>query len=131
MVILDTCAMIFDALAPDQLSRRAVKEMEKARAEGALSCSNISLWEIAMLMSKGRVKVPMPPREFLIDIIAANKLKVLPITPDIAYHSSHRPDFAHGDPADRIIAATALHHKASLVTCDTKLREMKALKTVW
>ncbi|MBJ6751863.1 PIN domain-containing protein [Geomonas anaerohicana] len=56
---------------------------------------------------------------------------VLPITLDIAYHSSHHPGFAHGDPADRIIAATALHHKASLITCDTKLLEMKALKTVW
>lgn len=131
MVLLDTCAMIFDALAPDQLSRRAVREMEKGREEDALACSSISLWEIAMLMSKGRVKVTIPPRNFLMDIIAANKLKILPITPDIAYHSSHHPGFSHGDPADRIIAATALHHKASLVTCDAKLREVKALKTVW
>ncbi|WP_162604661.1 type II toxin-antitoxin system VapC family toxin [Geomonas edaphica] len=131
MVLLDTCVMIFDALAPDQLTKKAVRELEKARYEGELGCSNISLWEIAMLLSKGRIKVAIPPRDFLMDIIAANKLKVLPITPDIAYHSSHHPDFAHGDPADRIIAATALHYKASLITCDAKLRNIKVLKTVW
>ena len=131
MILLDTCIMIFDALAPEQLSKRALKELEKGRESGSLACSDISLWEIAMLMSKGRVKAAMPPRDFVADVIAANRLLVLPITPDIAFHASHHADFTHGDPADRIIAATALHHRAILLTCDTKLREMKALKTLW
>lgn len=131
MILLDTCVMIFDALAPDQLSKKALAEMEKGRAKGNLACSNISLWEISMLMNKGRIKAAISPRDFLADIIAANRLQVLPITPDIAFHSSYHADFAHGDPADRIIAATALHHKAMLLTCDKRLREMKILNTVW
>lgn len=131
MILLDTCVMIFDALAPEQLSKKAVKEIERGRAAKELACCSISLWEIAMLINKGRIKVAMSPRDFLTDVITANKLQVLPITPDIAFHSSNHPDFAHGDPADRIIAATALHHKAPLLTSDTKLRQMKRLKTVW
>ncbi|HBA88399.1 MAG TPA: PIN domain nuclease [Geobacter sp.] len=131
MILLDTCVMIFDALAPEQLSKKALTELEKGRDMGNLACSTISLWEIAMLMNKGRVKVAIPPRDFLADIIAASRLQVLPITPDIAFYSCYHADFAHGDPADRIIAATALHHKATLLTSDTKLREMKVLKTVW
>lgn len=131
MILLDTCVMIFDALAPEQLSKKASTELEKGRAMGNLACSTISLWEIAMLMNKGRIKAAIPPRDFLADIIAANRLEVLPITPDIAFHSCYHTDFIHGDPADRIIAATALHHKAILLTSDRRLREMKALKTAW
>ena len=131
MILLDTCVLIFDALAPEQLGPKARRELEKGRASGSLACSDISLWEIAMLLGKGRVKTPMPPRDFLTDVIAANRLQVLPIIPEIAYHAANHADFTHGDPADRIIAATTLHHKALLLTCDTKLREMKSLKTAW
>lgn len=84
-----------------------------------------------MLISKGRLKTSMPPRDFLVDVIAANRLRVLPIIPEIACHAAYHNDFTHGDPADRIIAATALHHKALLLTCDSRLREIKCLKTVW
>lgn len=131
MILLDTCVMVFDALSPEKLSRIALSELEKGRQSGRLACSDISLWEIAMLMSKGRVKVGMPTLDFLSDVVAVNRLLVLPITPGIACQASYNGDFTHGDPADRIIAATALHHKALLLTCDSKLREMKGLKTAW
>lgn len=131
MVILDTCVLIFDALAPEQLSHKARLELNKGGLTGSLACSDISLWEIAMLISKGRIKTTMPPRDFLVDVVAANRLQVLPITPEIAYQAACHADFTHGDPADRIIAATALHHKAILLTCDSRLREIKSLKTAW
>lgn len=131
MILLDTCAIIYDALTPEQLSKRAFAELSKGIVAGNLACSDISLWEIAMLMSKGRVKPAMPPHDFLADVVAANRLRVLPITPEIAFHASYHADFTYGDPADRIIAATALHHKASLLTCDTRLWKIKGLKTVW
>lgn len=131
MILLDTCVLIFDALAPEQLSRRAAGELERGRTAGELACSDISLWEIAMLMRKERIRPAMPPREFLADVVAANRLRVLPISPEIAVHASFHPEFAHGDPADRIIAATALHHKLPLVTSDARLREMKGIRTVW
>lgn len=131
MILLDTCAMIFDALAPEKLGKKAFKELEKGRGAGSLACSDISLWEIAMLVSKERLKPAMPLREFLADLISSNRLRVLPIIPEIAAHAACHTDFIHGDPADRIIAATALHHKATLLTCDTRLRKMNCFKTAW
>jgi len=131
VTILDTCVIIYDALAPEQLSERAADELNKGRAAGNLACSDITLWEIGMLMSKERLKPAMPPRSFLTDVVAANRLRVLPITPEIAYLASYHADFSHGDPADRIIAATTLLHKASLLTCDIRLRKVKGLKTIW
>ena len=131
MILLDTCIMIFDALAPEQLSARASTELDRGRKNGMLACSDISLWEIAMLMKKERVKPAMPPQEFLADLITANRLRVMPITHEIAWLANFYPEFTHGDPADRIIAATALHHKAPLLTIDTILRSIKGITTIW
>ena len=78
-----------------------------------------------------RIKTPLRPQDFLADVIAANRLRVLPITPEIAFRSCYQREFSHGDPADRIIAATALCHKAPLLTRDERLRRIKELKTVW
>ena len=131
MILLDTCAIIFDALAPEKLGKKALSELKKGRETGCLACSDISLWEIAMLISKERLHPAMPIRDFLSDVVAANKLRVLPILPEIAAFAAGHPDFIHSDPADRIIAATALHHKAILLTCDTKLTGVKSLKILW
>lgn len=133
MILLDTCVMIFDALTPERLSKRAASELNKGRLAGNLACSDISLWEIAMLISKGRVKPAMPTLNFLSDLIAANRLSVLPITPEIACLACNHAELllSHGDPADRIVAATALHHKASLLTSDVILLGLKGLKATW
>jgi PIN domain nuclease of toxin-antitoxin system len=131
MILLDTCVIIFDALAPEQLSKRACAELDKGRERGMLACSDISLWEIAMLMKKERIKPAMPPRNLLADVIAANRLKVLPISPEIAWLANYNPEFTHGDPADRIIAATALQYKAPLLTIDKVLRGIKGISTIW
>ncbi len=131
MILLDTCVIIFDALAPEQLTPRASAALDKGRVKGYLACSDISLWEIAMLMKKERIKPAMSPRDFLADVIAANRLQVLPITPEIAWLANFHPEFTHGDPADRIIAATALQIKAPLLTADLELRKIKGITTIW
>jgi len=131
VILLDTCVIIFDALAPEQLGKLATAELDKGRKNGNLACSDISLWEIAMLMKKERIKPAMPPRDFLADVIAANRMQVLPITPEIAWLANFHPEFTHGDPADRIIAATALKYKAPLLTIDTVLQSIKGITTIW
>ena len=131
MILLDTCALIFDALTPEKLGKRAVEEITRGRLVGMLACSDISLWEIAMLISKGRLKPDVSAPEFLRLIITANRLRVLPILPEIALISAHDELFEHNDPADRIIAATALHHKLPLLTSDGNLKKVKNLKTIW
>jgi PIN domain nuclease of toxin-antitoxin system len=131
VILLDTCVILFDALAPEQLSKPATSELDKGRENGNLACSDISRWEIAMLMKKERIKSDMPPRDFLTDVIAANRLRVLPITPEIAWRANFNPELTHGDPADRIVAATALQYKAPLITVDTVLRSIKGISTIW
>jgi PIN domain nuclease of toxin-antitoxin system len=56
--------------------------------------------------------------------------RLLPITPEIALRAYEWPEDFHGDPADRLIAATASVHRLTLVTSDEKLLERTDLKTL-
>jgi PIN domain nuclease of toxin-antitoxin system len=130
VVILDTHALVFDALAPERLSRKAARTVERAAADGDLACSDISLWETAMLMAKGRLEVSEEVSLFLYNVIQARAIDVLAITPEIAALATS-VRFPHGDPADRIIASTAMVHRAVLVSADEKLKAVQGLSVVW
>lgn len=130
MIVLDTHALIYDALTPARLSPRARKAIDSAFGDRELACCDISLWEIAMLISRKRLDPVMDARQFIDDMIAARHVRVLPITAEIAV-VSQSDAFSHGDPADRLIAATALLNRAPLVTSDAKLRKIKEIETIW
>lgn len=131
MIVLDTCAMIFDALDPARMGRRAQRELDAASAKGTAACSDISLWEIAMLAAKGRLDPGTDTISFIDMVVRSRNLRVLPITPEIAHLSASHRGFAHSDPADRIIASTALFLKAPLLTPDLRLRAVKGLRVFW
>jgi len=130
LIVLDTHALVYDALTPARLSARARKTIDHAFADRELACSDISLWEIAMLIAHRRLDPAMDARQFLEDMIAARQIRVLPITAEIAV-LSQSDLFSHGDPADRLIAATARLHRAALITSDAKLRKLKEVATIW
>jgi len=131
-VILDTNALIFDALAPNRLGRKARNIIEQAQADSVLACADISLWEIAMLISKQRLHPATDTLSFLRLMLAARSLRVLPIVPEIAELATTMGGAINPDPADRIIVATAVHHQAALVTRDKNLRNARLpVSVVW
>jgi PIN domain nuclease of toxin-antitoxin system len=128
-VFCDTQALVFWALDRSRLSPAALRAI-KAAEQGTLACADISLWEIAMLCAKGRIGAPLGRGELLWDIVTALRLDVVAINPEIAV-LAQAPCFQHGDPADRLIGATALHYHAPLITSDAKLRVVPELETIW
>lgn len=130
MILLDTHAMIFDALAPERLGEAARAAIETAAKRGRLACADISLWEIAMLIARGRLELESEARPFIEDLLLARRMRVLPITPEVAVLAQSK-EFAHGDPADRLIAATALHQRCPLVTADKRLQDLPGVATIW
>ena len=128
MVVIDTHVLVQDALDPKRLSPRARRAMEGA--DGPLAASDISCWEIAMLIAKDRLRPGADAATFIERILEARAVRVLPITPKIAV-LSQSDDFGHGDPADRIIAATAIVHGAQLVSADAQLRRAPGLRVLW
>lgn len=130
MILLDTCALIFDALTPERLTPTAFAALNEGESAGVLACSDISLWEIAMLIAKGRLSPGTDAKTFCQLALDARGTRVLPITPAIAARSA-TIELPHGDPADRLIAATSLEHRATLLTIDQKLRDFTPLVTCW
>lgn len=129
-IICDTHALLFWADAPNRLGVLARAAIEQGIRDKNLACSDISLWEIAMLFAKGRLRQDVDAVRYMDDIIVAMALEVLAVTPAIAV-LAQSAIIPHGDPADRLIAATALHHKASLITIDKNLQSISGLKTIW
>ena len=130
MITCDTHALIYWALTPERLSPIAANTISQYRTEGELACSDIVLWEVAMLAAKGRIRLSVEPTRFIQDIIQALRLVILPITVEIAVNS-HALPLVQGDPADRLIVATALYHRAPLITIDERIRNLTELSTIW
>jgi PIN domain nuclease of toxin-antitoxin system len=126
LIILDT--HIFIWLAEKLTERIPTKIRSAIAANSVLGVSAISLWEIAMLVDKGRVILSLPLLSWFKAALAAPKITLLPITVEVAARSGSLP--IHGDPADRLIAATAIEHDCFLATLDVPLRQFSLLKTI-
>jgi PIN domain nuclease of toxin-antitoxin system len=81
--------------------------------------SAISFWEVGLLVRKGRIRMDMDLAVWRDDFLQQGLIEI-PITGDIGVRAAGFDDF-HGDPADRLIAATALQNSASLLTADERL----------
>lgn len=131
MIVVDTHIIIWDALQPDRLSKKAKNAIENANdTDGILFCE-ISLWEIAMLISKSRLKIDATYQEFIKLVLASNNYIYQGITAEIAEKSTLLPDEVNKDPADCIISATSIIQKNPLVTADKNLLNAKCVKTIW
>ena len=130
MITLDTCALIFDALFPEKLTAAAKKAINQAEKKNELFCSDICLWEIAMLIQKKRLDPGADAETFMRLMLEARQIQILGISLKIAALSAALAT-DHLDPADRIIAATAIQHNAALITCDKKLHRITDLSIIW
>jgi PIN domain nuclease of toxin-antitoxin system len=90
---------------------------------GNLLLSVMSVWELGILEAKGRIQLHAPCEQWVQEALAMPGLSVAPLTPEIALASSRLPQPFHGDPADRIIVATARTMGVRLATRDSKILE--------
>jgi len=131
MILMDTCAIIWDALEPSKLTEVATLAIENADKHNALIIADISIWEISMLIKKGRIEVNSTAANFLNLFLQSRNVSVQSISPEIAELSINFSSEINNDPADRIIAATSIIHNSQLVTSDQNLRASELLDTVW
>jgi PIN domain nuclease of toxin-antitoxin system len=131
MFVADTHIIIWDALKPDKLSVMAREALDMAdHSDGIVFC-DISFWEIAMLVAKNRVEISVSYLDFIDLVLTARNITVQPITPRIADIVTTLPKEINSDPADRLIAATALSLGIPLITADKNLADSEAVQTVW
>ncbi len=119
MNLLDTHIWFWWVSSPELLSRSQREFLENTADQ--LAVSIISLWEISLLESKGRIDLPKPVKEWFVMALDEPKIDVIDLNSDIVIESNNLPGSFHRDPADRMIVATSRILKAPLMTSDSKI----------
>jgi len=128
MVILDTHYLIWDTLGHARIDKAAKQFLDR---QNVLWICSISLWELGMLISKGKIVLNASIEEFLDIALQKRNYRILNINAKVSDVVRKLPQDINGDPADRIISATSILYDATLVTADSNLIASPALNTSW
>jgi PIN domain nuclease of toxin-antitoxin system len=131
MIVLDTHAWLWLCVDPGRLSTTAAGAIRHAVSGGGLAIASITLWEIAMMVARGRVIPQGTPEAWLDALVDRSNVVVKEITPTVAALAVTLPSDFPGDPADRLIAATARAEGLRLVSRDARLRASAGVETIW
>lgn len=129
MIVLDTHVWFF--WVNDNIEELSKNAMESIQSAETLGVSIISCWEIAMLVAKERLKLSIDIQLWINEALKYPGIKLLNITPDIAVLSTRLPGQFHGDPADRLIAATCMKHNVPLISKDKKIHSWGNINIIW
>lgn len=119
MLILDTHVLVWMDEGSSRLGKSAIQRIDEALAGGQLGVGTISFWEIAMLVEKGRLSMKTEVGIWRKELLQSGLVEI-PLNGMVAIRAGQLISF-HGDPADRIIVATAIENSAALVTADEKI----------
>ncbi len=121
LLLLDTHVLLWATLNEPRLGRQAAKTINLASRQNRLAVSAITPWEIGLLENRGRITLQKDVLDWIRAALAKPGVSLVPLEPEIAVASTRLPFDMHPDPADRILAATARHLGATLVTADKDL----------
>ena len=130
LILLDTHAWIWHLTDPAELSAAARDAIASARRDRAVHVSSISVWELFMLTRKGRLRLTMSAGVFLGRAERLSYMRFAAVDNDVARRSVQLPDLP-GDPADRLILATAQQLGCPLVSKDGRLRDYPDVEIIW
>jgi len=131
VIVLDTHALVWWVSDSARLSDHARRAIAGALRRGPLVASAISVFEISTAARRGRLALAAPVEQWLADLLSLAEVRIEPVTAAIAALAGNMPDPTPGDPADRIIAATAALLQLKLVTADDRLKRSPHIRTVW
>jgi PIN domain nuclease of toxin-antitoxin system len=129
-ILLDTHVWIWWLTGDTRLSASEHAAINALAEQGAPSISAISMWETQMLHAKGRLTLEMPFESWLLQATAPGVSTLIPIDPAVILEVDRLAQTFHGDPADRIIVATARAFDLQLVTHDDRIRRSR-LARIW
>jgi PIN domain nuclease of toxin-antitoxin system len=122
VLLLDTHCWVWMQLGlTGRFAPASLRTIERAARAGEVGVSVISVWEVGMLEAKGRLELRMTCADWIRAALATPGLSLIPMSPEIAIESSRLPGSFQGDPADRILMATARVTGAKLMTKDQKI----------
>lgn len=127
-VLLDTHIWIWWLTGDASLSASERNSLDAEAVRKGCRLSSISLWEAQMLRAKRRLRLPLPFEAWLTQATDPRILTVLPMDVKVIATLDKLPSSFHGDPADRMIAATAKAYSLPLATRDDRIRRSRVAK---
>lgn len=128
MIVLDTHAWLWWLTTPEKLGHKAKRAIDKADRIGIPS---ICVWEVAMKAQAGKLKFNRPYDIWIDEALTEDsRTELLHLLPRISIDAARLP-WAHRDPADRFIVATARAHDAALITADERIHESGLARCAW
>ena len=128
MVVVDTHALVWELNADAKIGRRARARLERALAREELCVSAVTFWEIALLVTRDRLRLDSSATHFRWRVLEMG-IRELVVDGEVALHAATLAP-ALVDPVDCFVAATALAHGATLLTADTRLLESRVVDVV-
>jgi PIN domain nuclease of toxin-antitoxin system len=125
MLLLDTHVLIWLDEGNPRLGKIALQAIIESLSTGQLGVATISFWEVAMLIEKQRLTMQTELDVWRSELLQTGLLEI-PLLGTSALRAGQLQLF-HGDPADRLIVATAIENGATLMTADTKILSWNAL----
>lgn len=127
MLLLDTCTLLW--LTSDQAKLSPAARQALSAQAGQIYVSSVSGFEIAQKVAKGKL-LPQPPADWMTLALRLHGLKALALKMDSAVAAGSLPTL-HADPFDRLLIASALAHRLTLLTPDPLIRQYPELATLW
>ena len=118
-MLLDTCAVLWLAHSQTRISEDTLAKLDEAPV---VFIAAVSGFEIALKYKAGKLQLPVPPREWLQEILAHHQIDVIGLDLEICIKATELPPI-HKDPCDRFIIAAALTRKLPVVTADQRFAE--------
>jgi PIN domain nuclease of toxin-antitoxin system len=131
VILLDTHVLAWLVSEPTRLSRPAAAAIRRARVSDGVAIADITLWELALLFTRGILRTQGTVERTIQDLLTASAVIVKPVTSQIAAIACELPSDYPNDPADRLIGATAIGEGLSLVTRDERISRCSRLRTIW
>ena len=127
-VLLDTHIWVWWLTPRSQLTRAERDALDAKAVRRELFLSAISLWEAQVLHARRRLELPLPFAEWLASATDERMISIVPLSVEVVHALDQLPASFHGDPADRLIVATARAHAMPLATHDAAIRRSRAAK---
>jgi PIN domain nuclease of toxin-antitoxin system len=131
VILLDTHVLVWMVSDSGQLSRDAARELRKAERSGELAIASITLWELALLFQRGRLRTSGSIESSIRLILEKSRVQVIEITAEIAALTTTFPESYPKDPGDRLIGATARALGLTLITQDERILGSPLIRSIW